>query len=431
MMGAMENGEEHESIDRFSVVQIDLNHFIRRRIGYIIYSRWEMIKQYRSFSIAALISVVSLIYYLLDGPGAIWVFLFCFSLFFLSMIIILIQDSMTALHKRFDWNSIINYALNGTDSIKHYNLSLFSSLKSIQEKLAEPYDYQLSSRQKKQQNLYKFVGATGFAIGVILLIISGYILVIGEENFLRTLTIYSAVATVSILTLMFAMWCFVQSVRIVQPTAAQILNADPRKPILFLRSFADDKKLVRQCVPFMNSRQLPAISLKLRFEEAFSDLTNEFGPTVALGDPNEKRAQLGAARDFFMDDNWKQRIFVWLANSSFIFLIAGRTFWVKWELESIIDNNQLEKLIVLFPPKDRNIFGKMGETDRQNRWNSFVDCFSNTSWYQVLKNQDSTRALIGYFHHNQFIMITSDQDWENDYKLAIIVALYGMNFHKQ
>ena len=72
--------------------------------------------------------------------------------------------------------------------------------------------------------------------------------------------------------------------RVLQPSAAEMLAADPRRPILLLRSFRDDDA---EIIAGVDEKGTVATG---RLEEAISPPFSPYGPLVAIGKPGEPRA---------------------------------------------------------------------------------------------------------------------------------------------
>ena len=89
--------------------------------------------------------------------------------------------------------------------------------------------------------------------------------------------------------------------RLQVPTADEVLARDARPPVLYLRSFRDD-----DATHAVFERWL--LRLNYRSEEELAATFAEVGPLVAVGRPGEVLPHLGAARFYFRDDEWKDRV---------------------------------------------------------------------------------------------------------------------------
>jgi len=142
--------------------------------------------------------------------------------------------------------------------------------------------------------------------------------------------------------------------RLKQPIAEELLSADDRPHILFLRSFEQDEKTIStpfrwsQVVMFHPDYYLTRASTT--FEEQLISILGNRAPVVALGRPDELMQPLGASRSYVDNSNWKAR-FMDLAKEAelFIFMIEN-TASLKWELSWLKANKEMSKIFILLPP---------------------------------------------------------------------------------
>jgi hypothetical protein len=132
----------------------------------------------------------------------------------------------------------------------------------------------------------------------------------------------------------------------------QLLQADGRAPILFLRAFKDDQV------------QLQNVKLRLlgrlgRWLDAIANLDGlllqegtPYGPVVAIGNPNDRLPPYGAARGYFEDKTWRAAVADLAANALAIVICLDRTEGIRWEVEHIARLGYLAKTLFLIHPKD-------------------------------------------------------------------------------
>jgi hypothetical protein len=99
--------------------------------------------------------------------------------------------------------------------------------------------------------------------------------------------------------------------------ADRVLELDNRRPILFLRSFADDKVRLWGKGIFGKFR-------RKTIDEAIERLAKRLGPFVAIANPNTQLPQLGAAQTYFSNDTWQNAIARWVQTAQMIVMVAGR-----------------------------------------------------------------------------------------------------------
>lgn len=127
-----------------------------------------------------------------------------------------------------------------------------------------------------------------------------------------------------------------------QKPANKVLSEDKRPPVVYLRSFKDDKKA---------STPIRQLDWPVFFteEEYLVDVLNDFGPCVAIGQPGEKIPDLGAARMYLDDNEWQDKVRELLAASSLVVLRAGDTQNFFWEVEQSAKNVKPKNIIILIP----------------------------------------------------------------------------------
>lgn len=145
---------------------------------------------------------------------------------------------------------------------------------------------------------------------------------------------------------------------------------DTRPPILYLRSFLDDRKQTlvaysRWAVAagVLPPRMLPSpwnyillLSpvrvLRVLFnrcvdtsEEQIGLFMRQLGPFVAIGQPGDTFAAPGAARMYVTNDEWKGVVDSYLAESKYIVLQPAGTEGVWWEVERVLTNVPVQKVL--------------------------------------------------------------------------------------
>lgn len=124
---------------------------------------------------------------------------------------------------------------------------------------------------------------------------------------------------------------------------------DTRRPIIYLRSFADDnpgitirRYLKGMVVPFYFS------SVLFSDEEALSTALQQFGPVLAIGQPGENLPDVGAAR-LYTDPQgvkWQQDVAQMLAVCQLVVLRAGITTGLQWEIREVFPKMPPEKVLL-------------------------------------------------------------------------------------
>ncbi|HNN94378.1 hypothetical protein [Haliangium sp. UPWRP_2] len=129
--------------------------------------------------------------------------------------------------------------------------------------------------------------------------------------------------------------------RLQVPTADEVLARDARPPVLYLRSFRDD-----DATHAVFERWLLRVNYRSEEEELAATFA-EVGPLVAVGRPGEVLPHLGAARFYFRDDEWKDRVAELMAQASVVVLRVGGSRGLIWELERALTTLPPQKLVLL------------------------------------------------------------------------------------
>jgi hypothetical protein len=121
------------------------------------------------------------------------------------------------------------------------------------------------------------------------------------------------------------------------PFAYEELSQDLRLPIVLLRSFEHEQSKIKT-----------SLFSGQRIEEVLVSATKRFGPTIAIGAPEDELPQLGAARAYVPRTNqWTAVALEWMHASQMIVTMAGSTPGLLWELNRIIEHGHLNKTIVV------------------------------------------------------------------------------------
>ena len=130
------------------------------------------------------------------------------------------------------------------------------------------------------------------------------------------------------------LWLFYLARRLRGRRALDALRADPRAPVLYLRSFGFD---VIDDLQAQRSASTEEVAL-------VSDL-ERIGPVLAIGRPGEKLAHLGAARMYVTDEDWQTIAQRLMASARLVVIRAGNTPGLRWELARARDELSAEKVV--------------------------------------------------------------------------------------
>jgi hypothetical protein len=201
--------------------------------------------------------------------------------------------------------------------------------------------------------------------------------------------------------------------------ARRLMLRDPRPPVLYLRSFGDDRlRLWAATLGRPSLVERFTLRRSDRFEEVLVRYLSRYGPVIALNPPGTRLAPLGAARETIDSDDWQSVVAGWMAQSALIVFLAppnGVTEGLEWELRAVADHGQWDKALVVVPPVPA---GQL-----RARWRASWTTMGRLWPFTVAGPLADPRALLLAFRHGRWGMITADQRTEWSYAAALDWAL--------
>ena len=118
-------------------------------------------------------------------------------------------------------------------------------------------------------------------------------------------------------------------------SAEQLLASDPRRPVVYLRSFEADSEIVLRPDGFWKKAATILFDYAVTFspEQELAEIVNRVGPVIAIGKPGEPLPELGAARLYVGDADWKAKVTDMMARSRLVLIRTGSTPNLQWEVE--------------------------------------------------------------------------------------------------
>jgi hypothetical protein len=201
--------------------------------------------------------------------------------------------------------------------------------------------------------------------------------------------------------------------------AHQLMLRDARPPVLYLRSFGDDRlKLLTATLGRPSLIERFTLRRYDAFEEILVRHLSHHGPVIALNPPGTKLAPLGAARETIDSADWQSVIAGWMARSAMIAFVAppGQvTKGLHWELETVSANRNWHKTLIVVPP--------VPPEDLQRRWRGFLDgCARLWPSSFPLPAEDPGTLVVAY-RNSGWMVITADRRTEWSYSAALKQAL--------
>jgi hypothetical protein len=186
-------------------------------------------------------------------------------------------------------------------------------------------------------------------------------------------------------------------------SASALARKDPRPPILLLRSFRDDNVQVQKD-KYWGQWLLGIRDDEVRLEEIVAETLYPYGPLIALSNPGEELAPIGAARENIRGSAWQHAVEHHMEETSEIVMIVGTTPSLRWELQQLITKGLLPRCVFVFPPEYRH---------RRDRERCLVNCLPELARELDLQSEEaeirmlSNVLLIGGLGHHTQVMITA------------------------
>lgn len=204
-------------------------------------------------------------------------------------------------------------------------------------------------------------------------------------------------------------WVARLAMRLSRASADAVLAQKGFAPIIMLRSFDDDATKVR-------GRSWRSMLLRTRFrlEEVIAQDISFLGPFIAIGQPKDRLAPLGAYRNYYADDEWKDAIKSWLERSRAIVAISGTTPSFGWEIDEVLSEALHGKLVVLFPPTT--------DAGLAARWNFLRQRFESRGLPQILPEAVPAGMLALITTSSGLLVVTGDRRQGTDFQLAMRIC---------
>jgi hypothetical protein len=189
--------------------------------------------------------------------------------------------------------------------------------------------------------------------------------------------------------------------------------ADPRRPILLLRSFADDLTPLHRDIEPGARHQLSWVYPKLwTLEETIEKALGEWGPVIAIGRPGESLPPSGAAREYLAHSDWQGRVGDLIDEAQMIVAILGSTPGVAYEYQLLAEKDVPAKLIVVLPPA----------ADLTSRWRIFTAALNTEP--ELVSPVELPNALVARFS-DRFapVVLTCRERTADSYRIALQCAL--------
>jgi hypothetical protein len=140
--------------------------------------------------------------------------------------------------------------------------------------------------------------------------------------------------------------------RTMQRNLHDIQGEDRRAPILFLRSFLDDLVALRPRRFLFEQWLLDGTSRSMTLDYLILSEGTEYGPTVALGNPDDPVPPYGVSRGYFDHSSWQDAVADLSRRASVLIVVADATAGIDWEIRHIVAHQYVAKTLFLLTPED-------------------------------------------------------------------------------
>ncbi len=195
-------------------------------------------------------------------------------------------------------------------------------------------------------------------------------------------------------------------------SAEEVLDHDPRSPILYLRSFGDEV-LDQSFWAILKGAFGRRVAMETggwgpTEQYMFAKELKKVGPYIAVGRPGEKLPEIGAARLYISDSEWHEKVLALIKRARLVVVRAGRSSGLVWEIEQLVTHLNPQQILVILPvaKKDYEPFrnwavavlpGGLPEKAPAERLLTF-----GNNWKPILLNDIGTiaRTLLPFFKAN-------------------------------
>ena len=139
--------------------------------------------------------------------------------------------------------------------------------------------------------------------------------------------------------------------RYLRVSLEQAQASDPRRPVLFLRSFRDDTVALRSPKAGFDFRLFNYTERNKSLDELLLEEGTSLGPVVALGNPTDAIPPYGAARAYLQNSDWQKMIADLMEQAIVIVICVDDTESLWWEIEFVVEHQYLNKTLFLLHPK--------------------------------------------------------------------------------
>jgi hypothetical protein len=283
---------------------------------------------------------------------------------------------------------------------------------------------------------YRLVGWSLLAGGIAQVLLFGFLLGWKTRAVMKSFQVLFQVC----LPLSFG--CFYLAKRAGARSAGEILEADTRPPVLYLRAFTSEEEMFVS-LPGTEARKYTSyLGTYLRttygatLEQYFGGTLREFvGPFVALGNPLDYAPPEGAARMYERDENWKERFLNLARRAACIIIQVGESQNLRWEFEAIKAEGLQTKVFILTSPKKKlNAWNRFAQKSvdlahrikgtKRTEWPEFAEGMRGAG-YQLDDSEPPPGSIMSFDQEGSALLLATEAESPSDYVGVMMRQLEG------
>ena len=168
-----------------------------------------------------------------------------------------------------------------------------------------------------------------------------------------------------------------------------LARTDLARPVLFLRSFRQDRKPVKSVRSWLPGRIIMLGQPPRTLDQMVLEETSEVGPLIALGDPTNDAPRFGAAKGKLGTRNWHDVVAELIDRAQIVVVFLDETDGVRWELGQIALRGNYDKYLFLVPPSH------MGSEDNRRLTSKALETLQSS-----LAAAETKPPVVGFFNRN-------------------------------
>jgi hypothetical protein len=216
------------------------------------------------------------------------------------------------------------------------------------------------------------------------------------------------------------------------PALEDVLRADPRPPVLYLRAFNQESQFFiigtkeeygRWGKSFHAAISRSDQKIGITVEEYLADeITGDIGPFVALGSPEDYLSPPGALRIYAKDDDWKQRFDELAQKAACVIVEVSKSDNLCWEFEHLRGEGLQEKLFVLARPSTEGskfgwaFWGLLWRVKgiRTMSWQEFSTNLAKLG-YEISFPNPGDGVVLGFDSESKGFVLTTEANWPKEF----------------